>query len=254
MSTGKCIVRLKDSHDTEHSVEVYAESLYEAVLRGLSRLEVVGWESNNETMQRVEVEIHQEPTRHIVDVPKLLKWVQEKSTLLYVAFYWEVLPITRSQEGKLKFHSFGNFFSEAGGDKEDLHDAAHGCLEGREVPVIADSGTETSCGAALTIHGDKHRAGRATGDAPTGRVAGIADKDLGGGIPASDEIRRARREDHKTAVAADRMRSRAAWAIRGGASRSDGDRGGRRGAATHRSARRITSVMDKDDTCNAASG
>jgi len=41
-------------------------------------LKDVGWESNtDETIKRVEVEIHQEPTRHIVDVPKLLKWVQE---------------------------------------------------------------------------------------------------------------------------------------------------------------------------------
>jgi len=78
MSISKCIVRLKDSHNTEHSVEVYAESLYEAVLRGLNRLGDVGWESNaDETIQRVEVEIHQEPTRHIVNVPKLLKWVNE---------------------------------------------------------------------------------------------------------------------------------------------------------------------------------
>jgi hypothetical protein len=80
MSISKCIVRLKDCHNTEHSVEVYAQSLYEAVLRGLNRLQDVGWESNgNETIQRVEVEIHQEPTRHIVDVPKLLKWIQEDS-------------------------------------------------------------------------------------------------------------------------------------------------------------------------------
>src|SRR5882762_158216 len=80
MSISKCIVRLKDCHDTEHSVEVYAESLYEVVLRGLSRLQEVGWESNSEeTIKRVEVEIHQEPTRHIVDVPRLLKWVQEEA-------------------------------------------------------------------------------------------------------------------------------------------------------------------------------
>lgn len=81
MSISKCIVRLKDCHDTEHSAEVYSESLYEAVLRGLNRLTDVGWESTaNETVKRVEAEIHQEPTRHIVDVPKLLKWVEEKST------------------------------------------------------------------------------------------------------------------------------------------------------------------------------
>jgi hypothetical protein len=81
MSITKCVVRLKDCHDTEHSVVVYAESLYEAVLRGLGRLQDVGWESSaDETIQRVEVEIHQEPTRHIVDVPKLLKWVKQKAT------------------------------------------------------------------------------------------------------------------------------------------------------------------------------
>ena len=80
MSISKCIVRLKDCHNTEHSVEVYAESLYEAVLRGLNRLKDVGWESNtDETIKRVEVEIHQEPTKHIVDVPKLLKWVEQNS-------------------------------------------------------------------------------------------------------------------------------------------------------------------------------
>ena len=58
---------------------MYAESLYEAyeaVLRGLNRLADVGWESAaNETVKRVEVEIHQEPTRHIVE----LKWIEEKS-------------------------------------------------------------------------------------------------------------------------------------------------------------------------------
>src|SRR5947207_1925116 len=56
------------------------KSLYEAVLRGLNRLQDVGWECNgNETIPRVEVQIHQQPTRHIVDVPKLLKRVQEDS-------------------------------------------------------------------------------------------------------------------------------------------------------------------------------
>jgi hypothetical protein len=35
MSIAKCVVRLKDSHDTVHEAVVHAESLYEAVLRGL---------------------------------------------------------------------------------------------------------------------------------------------------------------------------------------------------------------------------
>jgi|SRR5580704_7164202 hypothetical protein len=83
MSISKCVVRLKDAHDTEHSVVVYAESLYEAVLRGLNRLEDVGWESDtNETIRRVEVEIHHEPTRHVVDVPRLLKWVGDTAVCM----------------------------------------------------------------------------------------------------------------------------------------------------------------------------
>jgi hypothetical protein len=76
MSISKCVVRLKDAHGTEHSATVSAETLYEAVIRGLKMLKHVGRESDrDETIKQVEVEVHQEPTRHVVDVPKLLKWV-----------------------------------------------------------------------------------------------------------------------------------------------------------------------------------
>jgi hypothetical protein len=81
MSISKCLVRLKDSHEAEHSVIVYAVSLYEAVLRGLNQLADLGWESDtDETVRQVEVEIHQEPTRHIVNVPSLLKWIEQGSS------------------------------------------------------------------------------------------------------------------------------------------------------------------------------
>jgi hypothetical protein len=73
----KCVVRLRDTLDIQHSVVVYAESLYEAVVRGLNQLSEVGWESHaDETIKQVEVEIYQEPTRHVVDVPKLLEWIK----------------------------------------------------------------------------------------------------------------------------------------------------------------------------------
>ena len=78
MSISRCVVRLKDSHDTVHEAVVQAESLYEAALRGLNQLMDVGWESTrDETITMVEVEIHQEPTRHLVNVPKLLEWVKQ---------------------------------------------------------------------------------------------------------------------------------------------------------------------------------
>jgi hypothetical protein len=61
----KCTVKLKDTHGTEHSATVYADSLYEAVIRGLNLLQQVGWESDkDETIKNVEVEVHHEPTRH----------------------------------------------------------------------------------------------------------------------------------------------------------------------------------------------
>jgi hypothetical protein len=76
----KCVVRLRDTLDIQHSVVVYAESLYEAVVRGLNQLSEVGWESHaDETIKQVEVEIYQEPTRHVVDVPKLLKWINQNA-------------------------------------------------------------------------------------------------------------------------------------------------------------------------------
>ena len=54
--------------------------LYEAVVRGLNQLSEVGWESHaDETIKQVEVEIYQEPTRHVVDVPKLLKWINQNA-------------------------------------------------------------------------------------------------------------------------------------------------------------------------------
>ena len=78
MSISKCIVRIRDNHNSEHSVTVYAESLYEAVVRGLNQLTQVGWETDSdETIKRVEVEIFQEPTKHTVDVPHLLKWIKQ---------------------------------------------------------------------------------------------------------------------------------------------------------------------------------
>ena len=78
MSIAKCIVRLQDSHGTRHEATVYAETLYEAVVRGLNQLSDVGWESEGQTVRQIEVEIYQEPTRHTVDVPKLLKWIKDE--------------------------------------------------------------------------------------------------------------------------------------------------------------------------------
>jgi hypothetical protein len=72
----ECVVKLVDDHGVEHHVKVRPESVYEAALLGLNRLERVGWESDGTTIWRVAVEVWEEPTRHYVEVKKLLSWLK----------------------------------------------------------------------------------------------------------------------------------------------------------------------------------
>lgn len=48
-----------------------------AALRGLERLEKVGWESNASQIGTVTVEVYEEPTRHTVNVKRLLEWLKQ---------------------------------------------------------------------------------------------------------------------------------------------------------------------------------
>lgn len=72
-----CVVKLSDSHGVEHSVKVRATSVYEAALKGLERLEKVGWESDGSQIGSVTVEVYEEPTRHTVNVKRLLDWLKQ---------------------------------------------------------------------------------------------------------------------------------------------------------------------------------
>jgi hypothetical protein len=57
----KKVVKLLDDHDIEHSVKLRTT---EAALRGLARLQKVGWESDGSRVRTVTVEIYEEPTNH----------------------------------------------------------------------------------------------------------------------------------------------------------------------------------------------
>lgn len=70
-------MKLVDAHGVEHSVRVSAESVYEAALKGLNRLEKVGWESDGSQIGSVAVEVWEELTVHRVDVAKMLRWLKE---------------------------------------------------------------------------------------------------------------------------------------------------------------------------------
>jgi len=71
-----CVVRLVDDHGVEHKVKVQAESVYEAALLGLKRLQRVGWESDGSQIGIVVVEVWEQPTIHAVNVKKLLNWLK----------------------------------------------------------------------------------------------------------------------------------------------------------------------------------
>src|SRR5215469_6696910 len=71
-----CVVKLLDSHGVEHSAKVRAKSVYEAALKGLNKLEKIGWESDGSQIGRVTVEVWEEPTQHHVHVGKMLGWIK----------------------------------------------------------------------------------------------------------------------------------------------------------------------------------
>ena len=71
-----CVVKLVDDHGVEHSVTVRAESVYEAALRGLQKLERVGWESDGSQIGWVNVEVWEEPTLHRIHVGRMLGWLK----------------------------------------------------------------------------------------------------------------------------------------------------------------------------------
>jgi hypothetical protein len=81
-----CVVRLRDDHDTEHSVMLRATSVYEAALRGLARLQKVGWESDGSQVRTVTVEIYEGPTKHTVNVKKMLDWLKQPGKSPYDEF------------------------------------------------------------------------------------------------------------------------------------------------------------------------
>jgi hypothetical protein len=72
-----CVVKLTDAHGVEHRVKVRAASVYEAALKGLTKLEKVGWESDGSQVRSVLVEVWEEPTLHRVDVGKMVRWLNE---------------------------------------------------------------------------------------------------------------------------------------------------------------------------------
>src|SRR4051812_37490033 len=71
-----CVVTLTDSRGINHSVEVTAESLFEAGGLALATLKKAGWvEESPAPATRLEIEVREPSTIHTVTVAQLQRWV-----------------------------------------------------------------------------------------------------------------------------------------------------------------------------------
>jgi hypothetical protein len=73
----KCRVKYTDSEGIEHGVIVEAESLFEAAVIGLSRLQSSFWDENSVLDgYQIVVEVFETPTVHAVKLATVKRWLQ----------------------------------------------------------------------------------------------------------------------------------------------------------------------------------
>jgi hypothetical protein len=71
-----CIVAVKDIQDVEHSVEVAAETLYEAIATALASLQKDNWVGEiGEGFTNVTVVVRQPPIKHEVKMKDFISWL-----------------------------------------------------------------------------------------------------------------------------------------------------------------------------------
>jgi hypothetical protein len=80
MSLRVCTVGFKSPTGILHSVEVEAETLYEAAGLGLARLKKDGWIEGLGPATRLEITVRAPAAHHTLTVIQLQKWVQSVNT------------------------------------------------------------------------------------------------------------------------------------------------------------------------------
>jgi hypothetical protein len=74
-----CTVAVKDIQDVEHSIEVNAETLYEAVATALATLQKDNWVGEiGAGFTTVTVVVHQAPVKHEVKMKDFLSWLSRQ--------------------------------------------------------------------------------------------------------------------------------------------------------------------------------
>jgi hypothetical protein len=70
-----CTVGFKAATGLRHSVEVEAETLYEAAALGLARLKKDGWIEGLGPSSLLEIEVREPGTQHSLTVQQLQRWI-----------------------------------------------------------------------------------------------------------------------------------------------------------------------------------
>jgi len=74
-----CTVSVKDVRDAEHSIEVTAETLYEAIASALAALQQDSWVGEiSQGFTTVSVLVQQPPVKHEVKMKDFLSWLNRQ--------------------------------------------------------------------------------------------------------------------------------------------------------------------------------
>src|SRR5690349_12373549 len=76
MAVRKCAVTFTDHRGAQHTVEVFAETLYEAAALGLRGLRACEWVDSIGPASRLKVEALQPSSRHEVTVSNIERWAE----------------------------------------------------------------------------------------------------------------------------------------------------------------------------------
>ena len=74
-----CIVSYTDAHGIKHSVDVTAESLFEAAVLGVKRLRAGDWNDPPGQSARLEIEVRHPGVTHTVTLQQVARWLNGAS-------------------------------------------------------------------------------------------------------------------------------------------------------------------------------
>ena len=80
MAVRRCEVSFKDHKDVKHSVEVEAETLYEAVVMATARFHQDPWLERVHSHTTLQVEVREQGTKHQLTLGAVEKWLQGHGT------------------------------------------------------------------------------------------------------------------------------------------------------------------------------